>query len=388
MKRRAAAMLFCLLLAVQLAVPPVRAAERVYFTAVGSYVLPLSDNTMPFWSGGYVYVPSSIFTGAGRETLNVSQVLDSSQDWVVLYSGSGGRSLTFNLSANCALDNNGNAYYPGAVRRNGTVFVPAYTVSRYFDLVYSVIEVERGSMVWLRQPGYDVSDKLYADAAQYQLNTVYADYIRAKEEAVRPESTTPPVVQPPQPSPPVQDPAAELAWKQIALCFAAGSASAAMLDALESYGVKAAFFFTPEEMERQGELLRRMSAGGHSIGILADAGDPEQTVAEQLEAGNAALFRAACGKTRLAYLPGGGSQALQEAGELGFRCLQPELDRSGQPLHNASGAQALVQRLAARQGDAAVWLGNAASSSGLRSFLAAALEAGGILTAHRETGTP
>ena len=303
MKRRAAALLFCLLLAVQLAVPPVRAAERVYFTAVGSYVLPLSDNTMPFWSGGYVYVPSSIFTGAGRETLNVSQVLDSSQDWVVLYSGSGGRSLTFNLSANCALDNNGNAYYPGAVRRNGTVFVPAYTVSRYFDLVYSVIEVERGSMVWLRQPGYDVSDKLYADAAQYQLNTVYADYIRAKEEAVRPESTTPPVVQPPQPSPPVQDPAAELAWKQIALCFAAGSASAAMLDALESYGVKAAFFFTPEEMERQGELLRRMSAGGHSIGILADAGDPEQTVAEQLEAGNAALFRAACGKTRLAYLP-------------------------------------------------------------------------------------
>ena len=154
MKRRAAALLFCLLLAVQLAVPPVRAAERVYFTAVGSYVLPLSDNTMPFWSGGYVYVPSSIFTGAGRETLNVSQVLDSSQDWVVLYSGSGGRSLTFNLSANCALDNNGNAYYPGAVRRNGTVFVPAYTVSRYFDLVYSVIEVERGSMVWLRQPGY------------------------------------------------------------------------------------------------------------------------------------------------------------------------------------------------------------------------------------------
>ncbi len=51
MKRRAAALLLGLLLVLQLALPPVRAEERVYFTAVGGYVLPLSDNTMPFWSG-------------------------------------------------------------------------------------------------------------------------------------------------------------------------------------------------------------------------------------------------------------------------------------------------------------------------------------------------
>ena len=67
MKRRAAALLLCFLLAFWLSLPPVHAADRVYFTAVGSYVLPLSDNTMPFWSGGYVYIASSIFTGAARE---------------------------------------------------------------------------------------------------------------------------------------------------------------------------------------------------------------------------------------------------------------------------------------------------------------------------------
>ena len=102
MKRRVFAMLLCLLLAFQLSFPPVRAAERVYFTAVGSYALPLSDNTMPFWSGGYVYIASSIFTGAARETLGVSQVFNSDQGRLVLYSG--GRSLTYTLSANCALD--------------------------------------------------------------------------------------------------------------------------------------------------------------------------------------------------------------------------------------------------------------------------------------------
>ena len=86
MKRRAA-LILGLLLVFQLALPPARAAERVYFTAVGSYVLPLSDNTMPFWSGGYVYIASSIFTGTGRESLGISQVLNSDQGRLVLYSG-------------------------------------------------------------------------------------------------------------------------------------------------------------------------------------------------------------------------------------------------------------------------------------------------------------
>ena len=383
MKRRAAALLFCLLLAVQLAVPPVRAAERVYFTAVGSYVLPLSDNTMPFWSGGYVYVASSIFTGAAREALNISQVLDSSQEWVVLYSG--GLSLTFNLSANCALDNDGNAYYPGAIRRNGVVFVPANTVSRYFNLVYSVIEVEQGSMVWLRQPSYTMPDKLFADAAQYQLNTVYADYLRAKENTP-PKGGTPDAPSRPTIPASTEDPAAELDGKRIALCLAAGSDASAMVDALGSYDAGAALFFTPEEMTRQGETLRRVAASGQSIGILVNAGDPERTIPEQLEAGNEALFQAACCKTRLAYVQNGGAQALQEARELGFHCLRPEVDRSGHSLRNATGAQSLVQRLAGRRGSDSVWLGEDVSSAGLRAFLAAVREAGGQCVTYTETG--
>lgn len=385
MKRRLGILLLCVLLALQVPVLTARAEDRVYFTAAGSYVLPLSDNTMPFWSGGYVYVASSIFTGAAREALNVSQVLDSSQEWVVLYSG--GLSLTFNLSANCALDNDGNAYYPGAIRRNGTVFVPANTVSRYFNLVYSVIEVEQGSMVWLRQPSYTMPDKLYADAAQYQLNTVYADYLRAKE-AAPPKGNTPGTAARPNTPAAAEDPAAELNGKHIALCLTAGSDVSAMADALGSYDAGAALFFTPEEMARQGEVLRRAASAGHSIGILVNAGDPERTVAEQLEAGNEALFRAACCKTRLAYVQNGGAQALQEAAELGFHCLRPEVDRSGHALRNASGAQSLLQRLAGRRGSDSVWLGEDVNSVGLRAFLAAAREAGGVCVAYTETGVP
>ena len=153
-----------------------------------------------------------------------------------------------------------------------------------------------------------------------------------------------------------------------------------------SYDAGAAFFFTPEEMERQGSTLRRLTAQGQSIGILADAGDRSRTVAEQLEAGNAALFRATCGKTRLAYLQNGGSQAVQDAESAGYLCLRPDLDRSGQALRSASNAQDLVRRLAAWRGDAAVWLGDNASGTGLRAFLSAAKEAGGACAAYTETG--
>lgn len=381
MKRRAAALLWCVLLVFQLALPPARAAERVYFTAAGSYVLPLSDNTMPFWSGGYVYIASSIFTGTVRETLGISQVFNSDQGRLVLYSG--GRSLTYTLSANCALDNDGAAYYPGAIRRGGTVFVPANTVARYFDLLYSVIEVEHGSMVWFRQQGYGMSDKLFADAAQYSMNSVYADYIRAKE--ARPEDGSPSGALRPA-SPAGAQGAAGLEGKRIALCFQGGTNTAALADALESYGAGAAFFFTPEEMERQGGTLRRLIARGQGIGILADAADPSRTVVQQLEAGNAALFRATCGKTRLAYLQNGGAQALQAAEGAGYLCLRPDLNRNGQSLQNAAGAQELVRRLAAWRGDAAVWLGDSAAGAGLRAFLSAAKEAGGVCAAYRETG--
>jgi len=383
MKRRAAALILCVLLAFQLSLLPARAAGRVYFTAVGSYVLPLSDNTMPFWSGGYLYVPSSIFTGAAREALNVSQVLDSGREWVVLYGGSGGDSLTFNLSDSCAVDNNGNAYYPGAVQRNGTVFVPAGTVARYFDLVYSVIEVEQGSMVWLRQPNYNLSDKLYANAAQYQLNTVYADYIRAKENAPPSGSASGVPARPSAAEDP--DTGAELSGKQIALCLAAGDAASSLLDALSGYD--AAFFLTPEEMERQGDALRRMAAGGVSVGVLADAADPERTAEEQLEAGNAALFRATCGKTRLACIRNAGPQTLQAAGEAGYRCLRPDVDWSGRSLRDAADAKALVQRLSGLRGGAAVWLGADVSPAGLRALLSAVREEEGRCAAYTETWT-
>ena len=121
-----------------------------------------------------------------------------------------------------------------------------------------------------------------------------------------------------------------------------------------------------------------MAATGHAIGLLADARDPERTVAEQLEDGNRRLVKATMGKTRLVSIQNGNEQSLQEARELGFSGLAADLDWSGSALQNAAQGEALLRQASAKQQNVRVWLASSASAAGLRSLLSAA----GLPAAH------
>lgn len=170
-------------------------AERI-LCGGGRNVLPLTDATMPFWSGGYLYISSSIFTGVVWSAVGISHVPANARQPLILYSGED-RSLIFNLDKPYAEDPQGNTYYPGAVVRNGNVFVPASVVASYFGLQYSLIpNVEHGYLVWLPQPGYGLSDEEFATAATYPMASSYAQYLKSKESA---QQTTP------TPSVPEQD---------------------------------------------------------------------------------------------------------------------------------------------------------------------------------------
>ena len=379
MRKRIGAALCCLLLLLQLGPAPAQAASGyICFMAAGESILPMSDSTMPFWQDGYLYIPSSIFTGSVRETLNIGRIANSDQ--VILYTS--GQSLWFEYGSNMAHDTDGNAYYPGAVQRNGETFVPAGIVAQFFGLQYSVTDVRitvdgqvvQGDLAWLRRPGYSLTPEMFANAASFTMASRYADYLRAQEEQ---EETA---VVPPEPSDGV-----EVDGKRIYLCLEAGDDTASLLDALDRYDAQAAFFCTVEFLEEQGDLLRRMAAAGHSIAILADASDPARSVPEQLAAGNAALELATCGKTRLCFVQNGTEEDLQAARAAGYRCLEADLDRSGYDLRSSSNASSLLQRLSAWQGDVAVWLGDSVSGSGLQAFLSAAEEADGQCIAWTET---
>ncbi|MCF2663135.1 polysaccharide deacetylase family protein [Oscillibacter valericigenes] len=386
MKKKLTALLCCALLVFQLAAPPrAQAAGYVYFVAAGENVLPLSDATMPFWHGGYLYIASSIFTGIARDALDIGRSRNDKDKLVVLYSGSRAKSLWFEWEKTYAHDVDGNVYHPGAIYRNGEVYVPVSLVARFFDLQYSVNKVNsrvngeliQGDLAWIRRPGNILTDKYFMDAASSVITNRYEAYLKDKEKEQQGAST-------PGSS---QTPAGvDIEGKRIYLCMTAGANTSALLDTLDRYGAQAAFFCTPEFLEQQGDLLRRMTATGQTIAILADAGDETRTVEEQLEAGNRALERATCGRTRLVRVENGDEQTFQRLGEAGYRCLEPDLDRSGYDLRSASNADSLLRRVLSYRGDdVTVWAADRADALGLRYFLADTESGDGRCLAWTET---
>lgn len=370
MKRRWAALALCLLLLVSLPLPTAEAAEDVYFTAVEDTIMSLSDATMPFWSGGYLYIPASIFTGTMRKVWGVRYQYVESEQFVIL-SHDDGRILFFDLDSGDAKDIDGATVRPGALRRNGVVFVPAYAVTRYFNLVYSVMDVDHGHLVWLRQQGSNLSDEAFANAAVYPMASRYAEYQRNKQASGQPGETP--------------DVGTEIDGKRVYLCMTGGSNTSAMLDALDRYDAQAAFFCGPEFLETRGDLLRRMTVTGQTIGLLVDGADPARSVLEQLEAGNRALARATCGGTRLVFLQNASEEDRRVVREAGYSCLEPELDRSKHQLKSVSNANSLLQRVSVYREEVTVWLADTADVTGLRAFLSANTSAEGRCLALTET---
>lgn len=370
MKKRAAALALCALLLFQLAEPSAQAAGNVYFVAAQEYVLPLSDSTMPFWYGGYLYIPSTMFTNVARKALGISYV--ASRKTAILYSA-GDHSLIFDPAKSYVQDNEGNISYPGGVTRGGVVYVPAAVVAKFFDLQYSVTEVSHGYLVWLRRSGFGLSDREFANAASMSMEDCYNTYLKSKEPQNAAEE------------PPGGGTGVEIEGRSIYLCLEAGDTAAALLDALDQYQAQAAFFCDGDFLTERGDLLRRMMVTGQSVGLLADGSDPERTVLEQLEAGNQALARATCGKTRLVLLKNGTEQMMQEVRDEGYCCVTPDLDRTEQGLNSNSNASSLLKRVSAYQGDVTVWLGDTAGAAGLRAFLLAAGNADGRCLALTET---
>lgn len=386
MKRKKLAALICCLLLVQLAALPVQAAGPVYFTAINDNVLPLTDEGMPFWSGGYLYVDSGIFTIADNtpgELLGIYRSLNTARQLLVL--SAAGRSLVFDMAAGTVKDNEGTSYYPAGIQRGGKVFVPVSLVAYFFGVSYSSTRVDwegsyHGYLVRIRNGKAQISsDKSFADAATYVMEARYTEYLKSQEPEETPESSTPEEGK----TEPVPD------GKRVYLCLRAADAAATekLLDVLDRFGSQAVFYCTPAFLEEQGGLLRRMSAKGHGIGLIADAADPEQSVVEQLSQGNEALALATCGKTRMAFLENSAEQAAAEAENAGYCVLEPDLDRSAYELKSASAANALLQRVTGRRGAVSVWLGDGADKTGLQAFLTAADQAEDHCLALTETGT-
>ena len=289
-RKRLLSLLLSVLMICTLLPPRASAAPTLYFTAVNDRMCDLSDETMPFWQNGLLYVAGA--TVDGPDDLGIRYSYNQEKSVAILYKGQ--RVLYCDLTAGTMENNRTGEQYAGSpIVRSGMVFFPITALAKIFDLKYSSTKIAYGYLLRIRDDNAVLSDEYFIDAATDPIQKRYAQYERAHAAAESEQPETPP---------PVDTPTRRDDLTVYLLLPAAEEAALTqLLSTLENYQSHATLLLTPELLESAGDGVRRAAATGNAVALCISAETADEALA-QIERGNDALWRAASLRTRLVYL--------------------------------------------------------------------------------------
>ena len=287
--KRLLSLLLSVLMLCTLLPPRASAAPTLYFTAVNDRMCDLSDETMPFWQNGLLYVAGA--TVDGPDDLGIRDSYNQEKSVAILYKGQ--RVLYCDLTAGTMENNRTGEQYAGLpIVRSGMVFFPITALAKMFDLKYSSTKIAYGYLLRIRDDNAVLSDEYFIDAATDPIQKRYAQYERAHAAAEQ-ENETPAQVETPV--------RRDDLTVYLLLPAANGSMLTQLLSTLENYQSHATLLLTPELLESAGDGVRRAAATGNAVALCISAETADEALA-QIERGNDALWRAASLRTRLVYL--------------------------------------------------------------------------------------
>ena len=287
--KRLLSLLLSVLMLCTLLPPRASAAPTLYFTAVNDRMCDLSDETMPFWQNGLLYVAGA--TVDGPDDLGIRYSYNQEKSVAILYKGQ--RVLYCDLTAGTMENNRTGEQYAGSpIVRSGMVFFPITALAKIFDLKYSSTKIAYGYLLRIRDDNAVLSDEYFIDAATDPIQKRYAQYERAHAAAEQ-ENETPAQVETPV--------RRDDLTVYLLLPAANGSMLTQLLSTLENYQSHATLLLTPELLESAGDGVRRAAATGNAVALRIDAATAAEALT-QIERGNDALWRAASLRTRLVYL--------------------------------------------------------------------------------------
>lgn len=339
------------------------ANDDITLTAVNDAFLPLSASTMPVRRGGELYVPYSAFSG----TLGISGAYSASEQTLTLSNGE--NSLRFDLSRGTVYDQNMNSYTTPAYWLNGTVYVPVKLVCGKFGLTYSTIP-SLAPILRICNSGASLSDSAFVSSSTNTIRNMLDAYTNpgGSSSTSRPGTggsagDTPTPIDPATGAPtetPVMKPSAVY----LAYLGAPGDNTEAILDALESAGMQAAFFVPADGTALDQDLLRQIVGRGHTVGftLLSSA----QDMPSKLRAANDILFRATgtvshllCISDGAAHLSADQQQRLLDAG---YRLWDASLDSRDHSYGPADAAQVVTSALSQTTAAVVVRMGQYAAT--------------------------
>ena len=308
-RKKALAGLCALALACALLAPFLSASAdgaTVYQTAVNDILLPLTSDSMPVSMGGVYYVPYTVFDrDVTAVDLGVSygQRITATDHTLTLYNL--GSILTFDVNNSTCVDDKGESRDMKAILRNGKVYVPLAGVCSFFGLQNSFTPTSYGTLIRITNDQRGLNTAQFVDAAATLMRSQYNAYIKSLTPQASPSAS------PSGPGQNGEDPGTDKHGVQVYLAFQCtdGAGLEDILDTLDQYGVRALFFFRPEDLTASDTLIRRMVGTGHAVGLIAPEGSAEEA-AQALEEGNRLLADIAHLRTHTA-LAGTEAQTLE-----------------------------------------------------------------------------
>ena len=236
---------------------------EVCFLALNETVLDLSQT--PFFYNGTAFVPYTVFGN-----FKVYSSFFSSNNTISLYRSD--KQLYFNLTTAQVFDGDGNYYVTTIVRKNGVAYVPVPFVCNFFGLSWSYIEgIGYGDILRITNSSSYMSDSEFIQAASSVMQPRYESYIQSLGSGSATGSGNGSTTN-----------SNSHADTPIYLSFE-GVPSADILNTLDRFSAKAAFYLSPDDIAADPDTVRRIYGSGHSIGILCGA-DPaaDYTLGSQL----------------------------------------------------------------------------------------------------------
>ena len=276
--KRMLALLLAAVLCAAVLTPSARAAE-IYFVAVDDSIpLTLPSSSAPYYSGGTLYAPYTVFNAA--------------PGGVVLVIFRRGARLIFDLAAGTVTDEEKNVTTLSTVSKNGVIYVPFMFCLSHFGLSYSSLTSASGYSILRITTGSEVYENaLFVERAENLISYLADQYAQGAAPV------TPQPGSDPQPGAADDEPHVSGTFS-LAVTGAGHMRKAAV--ALEAAGERAAFFLTAEEIEKDPELVRALYAAGHSVGVTCAEDAEDAAIA--LRDANEALLRVLHRKSLLALL--------------------------------------------------------------------------------------
>lgn len=302
------------LLALTLLPAPAHAVEQIYFTAVNITIMPLTADTMPVWIDGVLYVPYTVFddhSNGAPQWMNLGAYgsYNTTKQTVSLYNRQG--TMMFDLVEDTCYDLNSGRTYPSpAITRNKIPFVPVGQVCSFLGLTYSYLTVPQGILVRIKSSSNSLSDADLIDTGKDTLNNRLWEYNNQNSAYTPPATDSPPL--PPENNSPETIPL------YLGVRCERGGSAAALVNSFDAQSVRGLFFFSPEQLEAQDDLVRRLLATGHSVGLLLNGGTLDES-REQLARGEGILREMACVRPSALLCPEDQRKPLEEEGWVCWR---------------------------------------------------------------------